>query len=155
MPSAHGLFPTQPEPSRELLLEWLNSNGSVIHDDVEIYESDHGWGVRATRDIEFDELRMFPPAPSGSCMNTNNSSEFTQNLDPIIPNDLSQATYRAVDTRSRRERLGIESHYEFNCTNPSSDSLTRDQTWCRREVLGIYTESTSGRGPSDILGSRG
>jgi len=85
-------------------------------------------------------------------MSTNNSLECTQDLDPIISNDLSQATYRAFSTRSRRERLGIESDYESDCTYPSSDSLTRDQTWCRREVLGICPESASGCGPPDLLG---
>jgi len=60
MPSAQGLFPNQPEPSKHLLLEWLKSSGAFVHDGIEIYESDHGWGVRATRDVEFDELRMSP-----------------------------------------------------------------------------------------------
>jgi hypothetical protein len=60
MPFASGLFPNQPEPSKHLLLDWLEKNGAVINDGIEIYDSENGWGVRATRNIDFDELRMSP-----------------------------------------------------------------------------------------------
>lgn len=60
MTSPAGLFPTQPEPSPSLLLEWLRRHGAHVSDGIEVYESENGWGVRATRFIEFDELRMYP-----------------------------------------------------------------------------------------------
>jgi len=54
MTSSAGLFPSQPRPSVSLLLSWLEQNRVYLSDAVEIYESENGWGVRATRDIDFD-----------------------------------------------------------------------------------------------------
>jgi hypothetical protein len=56
MTSSAGLFPIQ-EPSKQLLLEWLEHSGVYVCDGIEVYESGNGWGVRAIRDIGFDELR--------------------------------------------------------------------------------------------------
>jgi hypothetical protein len=62
MTSSAGLFPTQ-EPSKQILSNWLEQNGFHACGGVEIYESGNGWGVRAMRDIGFDELRTsaLPP----------------------------------------------------------------------------------------------
>jgi hypothetical protein len=57
MTSSAGLFPTQ-EPSKQVLSNWLEDNGVQVSDGIEVYVSGNGWGVRATRDIGFDELRM-------------------------------------------------------------------------------------------------
>ena len=59
MTSPAGLFPSQ-EPSTQLLLGWLERNGVHLCDGIEIYEGGNGWGVRAIRDIGFDELRTSP-----------------------------------------------------------------------------------------------
>jgi len=59
MTSSAGLFPNQ-EPSKQVLLDWLEQNAVHVSDAIEIYESENGWGVRATQDIGFDELRMSP-----------------------------------------------------------------------------------------------
>jgi len=63
MTSSAGLFPTQ-EPSRQILLDWLEHNGVYLCDGVEIYGSGNGWGVRAIRDLGFDELRAPPTSSS-------------------------------------------------------------------------------------------
>jgi hypothetical protein len=65
MTSSAGLYPSQ-EPSKQILSDWLEQNGVHVSDGIEIYESGNGWGVRATRYIEFDELRM-SALPTGTC----------------------------------------------------------------------------------------
>jgi len=59
MTSSAGLFPT-PQPSEQLLVDWLDHSGVHVCDGIEVYESGNGWGVRAIRDIGFDELRTSP-----------------------------------------------------------------------------------------------
>jgi hypothetical protein len=60
MTSSAGLFPTQ-EPSKQVLLEWLERNEVHVSDGIEIYECGNGWGVRASKDIGFDEVRTSSP----------------------------------------------------------------------------------------------
>jgi hypothetical protein len=55
-PTSEGLFPTQSEPSKEKLIQWLVDNGAQLSDGLEIASSEMGWGVRAKRDLGFDEL---------------------------------------------------------------------------------------------------
>lgn len=83
MTSSAGLFPTQ-VPSKQVLLGWLESNGVHVCGGIEIYESGNGWGVRATRDIGFDELRTSPFSnPTLKSEQADNSAQCTEKIDPL------------------------------------------------------------------------